>query len=91
MSASHYFRVGADRLVTANVSVSLALTSADVPIDSAPAVVELSICDNLAGIQAAVKPASMVNTVPIADAAPGELSHNIPDAISSAVLDLPNG
>lgn len=46
---------------------------------------------NLAGIQAAVKPASMVNTVPIADAAPGELSHNIPDAISSAVLDLPKG
>ena len=36
--------------------------------------------------QAAVNPASIVNTLPIADAAPAEHSHNTPDAISSAVL-----
>lgn len=41
--------------------------------------------------QVAVKPASMLNTDPIVDAAPGELSQSMPDAISSGVLDLPKG
>ena len=36
--------------------------------------------------QVAVNPASMVNTLPIADAAPDEHNHSTPDAISSAVL-----
>lgn len=36
--------------------------------------------------QAAVKPASIASTLPVVEAAPGELNHRMPEATSTAVL-----